>query len=144
MLMDDAQLGSNCLTCVLQHQSKAPVAALFNYPACRRYVPLGLASWFRSAGVASIVELDWWQEVQHPDSSVKVVFTPAQHWSWRKPWDRKMSLWGSFAVLGEKRCACAWAVPRQPCSPAPGLPISCLACMKLVALLCLIFWQVDS
>ncbi len=71
----------------------------------RRYVPLGLAGWFKSAGVKNVVELDWWQEVQHPGSSVKIVFTPAQHWSIRKGWDRKKSLWGSFAIVGEKRCA---------------------------------------
>ena len=40
----------------------------------------------------------------------RVALTPAQHWSMRTPWTRKASLWGGFAVLGEKRCAAGVAV----------------------------------
>jgi N-acyl-phosphatidylethanolamine-hydrolysing phospholipase D len=35
------------------------------------YVPLGLADWFRAAGVAHVTELDWWQEANH--KGVRVV-----------------------------------------------------------------------
>lgn len=69
----------------------------------RWYVPLGLKSWFTERGVSNVVELDWWQEAAHPNSSVRVVLTPAQHWSMRSPWSRKASLWGGWAVLGERR-----------------------------------------
>ena len=46
----------------------------------RRYVPLKLGKWFISCGIPrdKIVELDWWQEVQHRDSGVTVALTPAQ------------------------------------------------------------------
>jgi L-ascorbate metabolism protein UlaG (beta-lactamase superfamily) len=41
-------------------------------------VPLGLGAWFKSCGIAHAVELDWWGEVQHPGSDVRVTFAPAQ------------------------------------------------------------------
>lgn len=69
----------------------------------RWYVPLGLRGWFLSRGVKNVVELDWWQEAVHPGSSVRVAFTPAQHWSMRSPWSRKASLWGGWALLGQQR-----------------------------------------
>lgn len=46
-------------------------------PWCR-YVPLGLKAWFKSCGVINVVEMDWWGEMEHPDSDVKIAFTPAQ------------------------------------------------------------------
>jgi len=41
-------------------------------------VPLGLKRWFTSAGVATVVELDWWESARHPGTKVEVTFTPAQ------------------------------------------------------------------
>ncbi|PSC74215.1 N-acyl-phosphatidylethanolamine-hydrolyzing phospholipase D [Micractinium conductrix] len=67
------------------------------------YVPLGLKTWFTKRGVRSVTELDWWQEAVHPGSAVRVALTPAMHWSMRSPLSRKDSLWGGWAVLGEKR-----------------------------------------
>ncbi|KAI3431506.1 hypothetical protein D9Q98_004556 [Chlorella vulgaris] len=66
----------------------------------RWYVPLGMQGWFANRGVSNVVELDWWQQVAHPSSSVQVALTPAQHWSMRSPLSRKASLWGGYAVLG--------------------------------------------
>ena len=34
------------------------------------YVPLGLKPWFISLGIRNVIELDWWQEVQHAGSKV--------------------------------------------------------------------------
>ncbi len=65
------------------------------------YVPLGLAPWFRNAGVAAVTELDWWEEAQH--GGVRVACTPAQHWSQRTPWDAMSTLWASWEVLGQRR-----------------------------------------
>ena len=45
---------------------------------CNRYVPLRLGAWFRAQGIENVTELDWWQHVQHPHSSVSIVMTPAQ------------------------------------------------------------------
>ncbi len=70
------------------------------------YVPLGLAAWFRAAGVRHVTELDWWQEAavagKH-GGSVRVACTPAQHWSQRTPWDSCATLWASWAVAGPRR-----------------------------------------
>lgn len=43
-----------------------------------RYVPLGLAAWFKGVGVKNVHELTWWQELRHPNSSVTLACTPAQ------------------------------------------------------------------
>lgn len=37
------------------------------------YVPLGLKPWFTSQGITNVTELDWWQEVQHPNSKVSTL-----------------------------------------------------------------------
>ncbi|KAG2430386.1 hypothetical protein HYH02_013748 [Chlamydomonas schloesseri] len=90
------------------------------------YVPLGLGSWFRSEDVECVVELDWWQSVQHQhrappgrrdkgagdkqeqgsssgssgssSSEVTVTMVPAQHWSMRTGLDRCRTLWGGYVV----------------------------------------------
>jgi len=41
-------------------------------------------------------ELDWWQT--HDVLGAKFTYLPAQHWSARGPYDRNLSLWGSFIV----------------------------------------------
>lgn len=43
-----------------------------------RYVPLGLAAWFKGVKVKNVHELTWWQELRHPNSSVTLACTPAQ------------------------------------------------------------------
>ena len=55
------------------------------------------------AGVANVVELDWWAENALPDKSdVSFVLTPAQHWSKRTLTDDNRALWGSWTVVGPK------------------------------------------
>eukprot|EP00877_Chromochloris_zofingiensis_P006620 jgi/Chrzof1/2210/Cz11g06150.t1 len=65
------------------------------------YVPLGLKAWFQAEGITNVIELDWWQEVAHHGSRVKIVMTPAQHWSARGILDRRQTLWGGYAVIGQ-------------------------------------------
>ena len=81
------------------HLDSASVRALARQaggpPLC--VVPLGLAAWFRGLGIASVVELDWWQA--HRLGDVEIVLVPAQHWSARGLNDRMKTLWGGFAVL---------------------------------------------
>lgn len=48
----------------------------------------------------NIIELDWWQEIPfHADPTLKIVFTPAQHFSGRGLRDRNHALWGGLSVL---------------------------------------------
>jgi len=61
-------------------------------------VPLGLKAWFNGIGIASVVELDWWQH--HTIQGVEFHLTPVQHWSARSINDRSTTLWGGWAVLG--------------------------------------------
>lgn len=50
-----------------------------------------------------VIELDWWQQgVFMPDDRIKIVFTPAQHFSGRGLKDRDKALWGGFSVLTDK------------------------------------------
>jgi len=62
-------------------------------------VPLGVSRAVRAAGVPAshIVELDWWHAVQR--SGLKVMLTPAHHWSNRGPWgDLNRALWGGYLL----------------------------------------------
>lgn len=81
MLHKSALLGTACPPRAAQPGTRAMAQPAM--PACKppvlhllpslagRYVPLGLASWFHRRGVRNVVQLDWWQEVQHPGSSVR-------------------------------------------------------------------------
>lgn len=47
-----------------------------------------------------VIELDWWQGVDFsPDGRIKIVYTPAQHFSGRGLKDRNKALWGGFSIL---------------------------------------------
>jgi L-ascorbate metabolism protein UlaG (beta-lactamase superfamily) len=59
------------------------------------FVPLGLAGWFRSRGVA-VTELDWWQSVRHGRWTLTCL--PAQHWSNRLGMARQSTLWCSWLL----------------------------------------------
>ena len=67
-------------------------------------VPLGLASWFRGAGVRNVIELDWTEQVElrSPSGGANLVFhcLPAQHFSSRGALDRNATLWASWLVVG--------------------------------------------
>ena len=82
------------------HTVRRLLARGSQHAKCHWFVPLGLKSWFTSAGVSpgKITELDWWQE--HDHGGVSVACTPAQHWTQRAPWDRCASLWCGWAVRG--------------------------------------------
>jgi L-ascorbate metabolism protein UlaG (beta-lactamase superfamily) len=64
--------------------------------------PLGNGALVRSAGVARVEELDWWEEAKA--STLPVALTPARHFSARTPFDRNRALWGGFVLsLGDTR-----------------------------------------
>lgn len=47
-----------------------------------------------------VIELDWWESVNfYKDDRLKIVFTPAQHFSGRGLKDSNMALWGGLSVL---------------------------------------------
>lgn len=59
-------------------------------------VPLGLGSFFSRRGYKKVVEQDWWDEWMMPGLSIKTL--PAVHFSGRGLFDRKSTLWASFAI----------------------------------------------
>lgn len=39
-----------------------------------------MKAWFSGRGITNVTELDWWQEVQHPGSKVRVAATHSLLW----------------------------------------------------------------
>ncbi len=72
-------------------------------PRTRFVVPLGNAPILAGAGIGDgrVTECDWGGEVEV--AGLRVVCLPAQHWSARGAFDRRMALWGSYAVIGPRR-----------------------------------------
>ena len=64
--------------------------------------PLGVGDRLREWGVAPerIRQLDWWQETEV--DGVRLVATPAQHFSGRTLNDRNRTLWAGWAILGRE------------------------------------------
>jgi L-ascorbate metabolism protein UlaG (beta-lactamase superfamily) len=80
------------------HLDRITVQRLWKEHRPRFYTSLGNARRLRGLGVRDVVEMDWWQDAQH-ESGLRVVCTPAQHFSGRTPWDRDRTLWCGFALL---------------------------------------------
>lgn len=70
-------------------------------PNAKFFVPLRVRDWFEDKGIRAVEELDWWEGVTYKD--LKIVCTPAQHFSGRWINDRNQTLWCSWTVLGKKR-----------------------------------------
>lgn len=68
----------------------------------RFYTPLGVGSHLEKWGVSKdkITELDWWKDADF--EGIKLVLTPAQHFSGRSLSDRDKTLWGSWVIKGQK------------------------------------------
>lgn len=66
------------------------------------YVPLGVGEYLLDWGVPAdkVHEFDWWQEQQI--GSVKLVSTPANHFSGRGLLDRNRTLWSSWVIQTEQ------------------------------------------
>ena len=60
----------------------------------RYIVPLGLGSILSHIPSVRITELDWWEEFSDPVTQLRLILTPAQHWSKRGLFDTNRSLWG--------------------------------------------------
>ena len=59
-------------------------------------VPMGLAKWFRGAGLTRVVEMQWWE--QREVEGIDVTFVPSQHWSRRGIADENETLWGGYVL----------------------------------------------
>jgi N-acyl-phosphatidylethanolamine-hydrolysing phospholipase D len=66
----------------------------------RWITPLGYRGWFDDLGMP-VTELDWWDDtvIERPEGPVRVVCTPAQHWTRRTLRETNARLWASYAVL---------------------------------------------
>jgi L-ascorbate metabolism protein UlaG (beta-lactamase superfamily) len=67
------------------------------------YVPLGVGRRLEQWGMgrAQIVEFDWWDEIMLGD--IRIVSTPARHFSGRGLFDTDRTLWCSWAILGGRQ-----------------------------------------
>jgi len=80
-----------------------------DYPTIKRlhskvkkfYTPLAVGSHLKEWGVAEekISEFNWWEETRL--ESLKLVCTPAQHFSGRGVFDRETTLWSSWVITGK-------------------------------------------
>jgi len=66
------------------------------------YVPLGIGAHLCSWGVdeTKIVELDWWEKINF--EGIKLIATPARHFSGRGLLDRYSTLWCSWVIKGKR------------------------------------------
>jgi L-ascorbate metabolism protein UlaG (beta-lactamase superfamily) len=58
--------------------------------------PLGNGRLLRSAGIARVEEIDWWDTTSV--APIPIMLTPAQHFSARSMFDRNSALWGGFLI----------------------------------------------
>ncbi len=67
------------------------------------YTPLGVGVHLKKWGVEDnrIVELDWWEEVNH--EGLLLACTPAQHFSGRKFGNRQSTLWSSWVIKSNSK-----------------------------------------
>jgi L-ascorbate metabolism protein UlaG (beta-lactamase superfamily) len=65
------------------------------------YTTLGVGGYLEGNGIGNIKEMDWWDEAGI-DSGMRVICTPAQHFSGRGMFDRDRTLWGGFALVTER------------------------------------------
>lgn len=66
------------------------------------YTPLGVGNHLVKWGIASekIHELNWWEDIEF--GGLKLVCTPARHFSGRGLFDRANTLWCSWVITGKK------------------------------------------
>lgn len=65
--------------------------------------PLKVGDYLIDWGVepSKVTQLDWWDEVEL--NGIKLVATPAQHFSGRSLFDRDQTLWASWVIQSDKR-----------------------------------------
>jgi L-ascorbate metabolism protein UlaG (beta-lactamase superfamily) len=83
------------------HLDEPTVVRLAQTHNPRFVVPLGVKAWLADRGITNAIELDWGEAVDV--QGLKIVCTPAQHFSGRTLRDQGRRLWSSWVVLGSKR-----------------------------------------
>ena len=64
----------------------------------RFFVPLGNKALLMDAGIADVVEMDWWD--RRSFKGLEFHLTPVQHWSARSLTDAFRTLWGGWLIRG--------------------------------------------
>jgi len=64
------------------------------------YTPLGVGLYLKKKGIDNFREMDWWDELT-TSNGLKLICTPAQHFSGRGMFDRDRTLWSGFALRTE-------------------------------------------
>ncbi|EMJ89863.1 MBL fold metallo-hydrolase [Leptospira meyeri] len=79
-----------------------PTIEFFKSTKTKFITPLGVTSHIKEWGVSDdrLTELDWWQSFDL--GKLKIVCTPAQHFSGRRGMNGNKTLWSSWTVIGEK------------------------------------------
>jgi L-ascorbate metabolism protein UlaG (beta-lactamase superfamily) len=65
------------------------------------FTALGVGRYLEKKGIGNVTEMDWWDEAVSK-SGLKLLSTPAQHFSGRGAFDRDRTLWCGFAIMTEK------------------------------------------
>ncbi len=81
------------------HLDKAAIKKLGNKPYY--FVPFGVGEYLDDWGITRYQEMDWWDEVKF--NSLKIVCTPAQHFSGRMPFGQNRTLWASWVIIGKTK-----------------------------------------
>jgi L-ascorbate metabolism protein UlaG (beta-lactamase superfamily) len=77
------------------HMDLPSLRAIQRHHGPRFVTTLGNAAALRRAGIVSS-ELDWWQDVNI--EGLRIIATPARHFSARTPFDRNRTLWAGFMI----------------------------------------------
>ncbi len=66
-------------------------------------VPLGVGAHLENWGIypARLIELDWWEKARVAPN-LHLMATPSRHFSGRGPFDRFVTLWASWALIGSE------------------------------------------
>ncbi len=83
------------------HLDEQTILTLAKNPNTRFLVPLRIRDWFEDRGISNVEELDWWEGVTF--KGLKIICTPAQHFSGRWISDGNTTLWCSWVLLGKGR-----------------------------------------
>lgn len=81
------------------HMDAQSIQALYNKYANIFFVPYGDGAWFKSRGIHTVCEFEWWQQRKLGlNHDMRITFLPAHHWSARSLFDINKSLWGSWMI----------------------------------------------